>query len=763
MYRIKSSTLLRSSYYGAGAITASLFSSNNYKGNSVCQPLRSTTTDADIKQIEDISTNPLMKKGSLPLFTEIKSEHILPAVQEDLKTLKSNFQDFEAILLNPQMGEAWGQRRVEYDYPSVVEKLEQMQFPLSYSWGVVGHLMGVKNSDDLRKAHDTIQPSVIEVHQKMGQSQALFNAMTALKKRNSIWQDLDETQKRIVNSAIRQMESSGVGLKPELREKFNQLQLEAAELSTKFSNNVLDSTKLFKLELTNPADVEGLPLSAKALAAQTANASSEVKTATAENGPWVITLDMPSYLPAMQHLKSREIREKLYRAYVMRASSGEHDNAPIIQRTLQIKAEMAAMLGYKSFAEKSLSSKMAPSVDSVLELISMLQTKSLPAAQRDLTELTDFAHSKGLTGPLQLWDVPYWSERLREDLYQYEEEELRAYFPLPTVLKGLFSLANRLFGITIEAADGQTQVWHPDVQFFNIKDDKTGEYIASFFLDPYSRPADKRGGAWMDVCVGKSKVMQRLPVAYLTCNGSPPVGEQPSLMTFREVETLFHEFGHGLQHMLTRVEHGDAAGINNVEWDAVELPSQFMENWCYDKPTLYGFAKHFQTGQPLPHELFEKIKAAKNFQAGLAMLRQLFFGAMDMRLHSELYDPFGTQTPFEVQHELAKQFTVIAPLPEDRFLCSFGHIFAGGYSAGYYSYKWAEVMSADAFGAFEDVGLDNETAVQSTGRKFRETVLAMGGGRHPSDVFRDFRGRDPSPEALLRHSGLLVDATAGKK
>eukprot|EP01038_Epipyxis_sp_PR26KG_P012317 gene12317-16521_t len=689
--------------------------------------------------------NPLLNKKSTPLFREISSKDVLPAIENDLNLLKSTIKEFEEDL----------SQRKNIDYDAVIERLEKIQAPLGYSWGVVGHLMGVKNSDELRKSHDAIQPSVIEVYQKIGQSQPLFNSLTTIKNNANLWNSLDYTQKRIIDSSIRQMESSGVGLVGEKKEKFNKLQLEKAELSTKFSNNVLDSTKQFKLKITDKKQIEGLPDSAKAAAAQKAVSEGDAN-ATPENGPWVITLDMPSYLPSMQHMKDRSIREKLYRAYVTRASQGDMDNAPIIQRILQIKAETAQMLGYKSFAEKSLSAKMAPSVDAVLELIEMLREKSMPAAIKEIHELKEFARSQGFTDDLSLWDIPFWSERLREKQYEFEEEELRPYFSLPIVLNGLFKLARRLFGVIIEPADGQAQVWSDDVKFFNIKDEKTGEYIASFYLDPYSRPAEKRGGAWMDVCLGKSKVLERKPVAYLICNGSPPVGDKPSLMTFREVETLFHEFGHGLQHMLTKVEHGDAAGINNIEWDAVELPSQFMENWCYDRPTLYEFARHYESNEPLPEELFQKIKAAKNFQAGLQMIRQLFFGAMDMQLHSDKFDPFGNKSPFEIQHELAKIYTVIPPLPEDRFLCSFGHIFAGGYSAGYYSYKWAEVMSADAFGAFEENGLDNEEAVRRTGQLFRETVLAYGGGKHPSEVFREFRGRDPSPEALLRHSGLTT-------
>lgn len=704
--------------------------------------------------------NPLMikDKSGLPKFEKITPADVQPALEHHLSKLQTSFQDFEKTLQDPtKLGSAWGRRRLEYDYEMVIEENEKIQSDLSSTWGVVGHLMGVKNSDDLRAAHDAMQGPVIEAYQKIGQSKPLFKALTALKERQSVWKDLDDAQRRIIDSSLRQMKTSGVGLEGADKERFNALQLEVAELSTKFSNNVLDATKAFKLRLTNKEDVDGLPSSALAAAAQFAVAQGEA--ATPENGPWIISLDMPSYLPAMQHLKSRDLREKLYKAYVTRASScsetsKDKDNEPIIRRILQVKKEMAQLLGYNNYAELSLASKMADSVDSVLALSEMLLSKAYPAAQKELEELKAFAKSKGFNDELALWDIPYWSERLREAQYQFSEEELRPYFAYPNVLEGLFSLIKRLFGVTIKKADGEAEVWHKDVGFFKVFDDATGEHIASFFLDPYSRPGEKRGGAWMDVCVGKSKVMDTKPVAYLTCNGSPPVGDKPSLMTFREIETLFHETGHGLQHLLTSVPHADAAGINNVEWDAVELPSQFMENFCYDRKTLYGFAKHYETGEPLPEALFQKIKDAKNFQAGLALIRQLFFGAMDMTLYSN-YDPSGPVSPFEIQQELARKFTVIPPLKDDRFLCSFGHIFAGGYSAGYYSYKWAEVLSADAFAAFEENGLDNEEAVQATGKKFRDTVLAMGGGKHPSDVYRAFRGRDPTPDALLRHAGLV--------
>jgi len=360
---------------------------------------------------------------------------------------------------------------------------------------------------------------------------------------------------------------------------------------------------------------------------------------------------------------------------------------------------------------------------------------------------------------LMPWDTTFWSERLKESKFDLKEEELRPYFALPSVLDGMFGLIERLFNVEVKKDESGVETWNKDVSFYNLYDKDSGKQIASFYLDPYSRPADKRGGAWMDVCIGKSDACGReIPVAYLTCNGSPPVGDKPSLMTFREVETLFHETGHGLQHMLTKASVGDVAGINGVEWDAVELPSQFMENWCYDKKTVYGFAKHYETGEPLPEEMFEKLKEQKTYGAGMMACRQLLFGLLDMELHSN-FDATaaenGGETIFDVHKRIAEKCTPYSqPLPEDRFLCTFNHIFAGGYSAGYYSYKWAEVMSADAFGAFEEVGLENEEKVQEVGRKFRDTVLSLGGGVGPMEVFKRFRGREPSPEALLRHNGL---------
>ena len=690
------------------------------------------------------AANPLLQQAGLPKFGEIAAKDVKPALTAALSNLEAEFSKLEKAL----------SEKDSVSYADVVEEMEVLETPVEYSWGVVNHLMGVKNSDELRAAHGDVQPEVIKTTTKLSQSAAIYNALEAVAGDASA--PLDGAQKRIVEASLKAMKLSGVALEGAAKEAFNANRMELADLSTRFSNHVLDATKAFSLTLTDPAEVDGLPPSARALAAARA-AEGGAEGATAEAGPWKLGLDMPSYLPAMKFLKSRGVRETLYRSFVTRA--GE-ENAPLISRILELRKEQAKLLGFETHAEISIERKMAASVGAVDELTEMLLAKAMPAARKELDELTAFARANGFEGAagegLALWDVPFWSERQSEQLFGFEEEELRPYFALPNVLDGLFALCKKIFGVDIvEAPPGEAEVWHPDVQFFHVNDEASGERIASFFLDPYARPENKRGGAWMDVCVGKSSKLGRIPVAYLTCNGSPPVDGKPSLMTFSEVTTLFHETGHGLQHMLTTVPHKPAAGIEGVEWDAVELPSQFMENWCYDEGTIYGsgLARHYDTGEPLPRELFQKLCEQKTYQAGMVMVRQLMFGALDMRLH-HTYDPTGDESVFDVQRELAKRFAVIPPLPEDRFLCGFTHIFAGGYSAGYYSYKWAEVLSADAFAAFEEAGLDDEEAVRRVGRKFRETVLSLGGGTHPSEVFRAFRGRDPSPEALLRHSGL---------
>ena len=695
-----------------------------------------------------ISENPLLKGSGLPPFGEIKPEDVVPAFNQLLAELDKELATIEA--------------HVEPTWSGLVEPLEKLTQRLNWSWGVVSHLMGVKNSPELREAYENVQPLVVQFSNKLSQSQPIYNAFKAVRASDT-WATLDSAQQRIVESAIRDAELSGVGLQGEARERFNAIQMELAELSTKFSNHVLDATKAFSMTLTAKEEIDGLPPSLLSLAAQGARAAGE-ENATPENGPWRITLDFPSYAPFMQHSTRRDLREKLYKAFLTRASSGELDNNPLIERILELRQELAQLLGFKTYAELSLASKMAKSVEAVESLLEELRSSSYDAAVKELEELKAFAASKGSPEAknLQHWDITFWAERQREEKFAFTAEELRPYFPLPQVLDGLFGLVHRLFGVNITPADSQAPVWHEDVRYFQIADE-TNNPIAYFYLDPYSRPAEKRGGAWMDICINRGKVTEngvtttRLPVAYLVCNQTPPVDGKPSLMTFSEVETLFHEFGHGLHHMLTKVDYSSAAGINNVEWDAVELPSQFMENWCYDKPTLFGMAKHYETGEPLPEHYYQKLLAAKNYMSGSGMLRQIHFSIVDIELHHR-YRPGSGETPKDVRSRIAKTTTVLPPLPEDSFLCAFGHIFSGGYSAGYYSYKWAEVLSADAFAAFEEAGLDNEQAIKATGKRYRDTVLALGGSKHPMEVFKSFRGREPSTEPLLRHNGLAVAA-----
>ncbi len=686
-----------------------------------------------------VTDNPLLIGKGLPPFEKITPEQVVPALTQLLAELDGELANLEASVTPTWSG--------------LVEPLTQIEERLTWSWGIVGHLMGVKNSPELREAYESVQPKVVQFGNKLSQSKPLYQAFKALKKGES-WDKLEPAQQRIVEAAIRDAELSGVGLEGEKRERFNEIQLQLAELATRFSNNVLDATKAFKLKLTSKDEVDGLPPSSLSLAAQTARAEGE-ESATPQEGPWVITLDYPSYLPFMKYSTNRELREKLYKAFISRASGRELDNNPLIERILELRREKAALLGFDSYAQLSLAKKMAADVEAVEKLLEELRVASYEAAERELEELKAFAQ----TEDLKHWDISFWAERQREAKFAFKAEELRPYFPLPQVLEGLFELGKRVFGVTITSADGQAPIWHKDVRYFQIANE-TGEVIAHFYLDPYSRPEEKRGGAWMDECFGRAKIKEdgkvaiRLPVAYLVCNQTPPVDDKPSLMTFEEVETLFHEFGHGLQHMLTQIDYPGAAGINNVEWDAVELPSQFMENWCYHPATLLGMAKHYETGESLPEHYYQKLVAAKNYRSGSAMLRQLHFSFLDMELHHR-YQPGGEETPAQVRDRIAKTTTVMPPLPQDSFLCAFGHIFAGGYAAGYYSYKWAEVLSADAFAAFEEAGLESEAAIAATGKRFRDTVLALGGSLHPMEVFKAFRGREPKTEPLLRHSGLL--------
>jgi oligopeptidase A len=687
--------------------------------------------------------NPLLEQDTLPDFSKIEPAHVLPAVREAIRLGRQDLGIIEKIS--------------DPTWQNFVMPLRALSRRIDRVWGVVGHLMGVKNSDALRAAHEEAEPEIVQFRLELGQSRAIYQ----------LWQKLQQkagtelttpARRRIAQSALRDAKLSGVGLEGEKRERFNDIQRRLATLSTQFSNAVLDSTKAFRLLLKSKEEVRGLPGSWRELAAQAARASGE-KAATAESGPWLLTLDFPSYYPFLQHAQNRVLREQVYRASVTRASgngfSSQWNNWPLIDEILQLRREEAEILGYANFAEVSLAGKMAPDTAKVRAMISDLYEVAKGAAKKEIDSLDSYAKDKGLNGDLSLWDIPFYAERRREELYNYTDEELKPYFPLPRVLSGLFALSEQLFGIRVRPADKTPPLWHNDVQFFEVYSGE--DKIAAFYLDPYARSGEKRGGAWMDVCRQREETAGStvLPVAYLVCNGTPPVGSTPSLMTFSEVETLFHEFGHGLQHMLTTIPEYEASGISNVEWDAVELPSQFMENWVYERSVMDLISGHYQTGEVLPNTLFEKIRAAKNYMAASQMLRQLYFSLLDLELH-EKYD--GTESVRTIQRRIAADYTVIPPLEEDAFLCSFSHIFAGGYAAGYYSYKWAEVLSADAFAAFEEAGLQDAAAMEKLGRRYRNTVLALGGSRHPLEVYREFRGRDATIEALLRHNGLIAAA-----
>ncbi|RLN90062.1 hypothetical protein BBJ28_00015240 [Nothophytophthora sp. Chile5] len=723
----------------------------------------------------------------LPPFQRLQISEIAPAVSNAAAAYTRDLHALEAKLSAAGRDVQWS---------DVVDPLEVQGDALGRIWGVVGHLMSVRNSEELRAVHDQLQQLVIQTVTEGSQSKPLYDAYVAVRDGEQ-WGSLDLAQQRIVELSLRSATLSGVGLEGDDKETFNKLKLRAAELvsalqcvdvllDTKFSANLLDATKAYSITVTEKKELEGLPPSLLQMFAQSAREEGHSE-ATAESGPWRVTLDPPSYVQFMKYAANRSLRETLYRAYSTRASGEPFANESIIVELLEIRQQLAKLLGFNSFAEVSISKKMAPSVEEVEKMHEDLREKCEAIAHEEVQTVAAYAQQHGQTEPLAPWDLGYWSEKLKAERYLFTDEEIKPYFPLERVLEGLFALTSRLFGVTIEAADGQAEVWNSDVRFFNVRSTEgEKELVASFFLDPYSRPKEKNGGAWMNTCVDRSRLLgpeeqggKRNPVAYIICNQSPPVGETPSLMTFREVETLFHEFGHGLQHMLTQMEYGDVAGINGIEWDAVEIPSQMMENFCYDPGAFYCFelivvcalrantiiaiircnadtiaaiSGHYQTGESLPKELFEKLKAARNYMVATGMLRQLGFGALDMHLHSH-FSP-AKEPLFDVQQRVLGRFAVLPPLEEDRFLCSFAHIFAGGYAAGYYSYKWAEILSCDAYGAFEEAAKESPEAAARVGRKFRNTVLARGGGQHPEEVFEAFRGRKPSVVPLLTQYGL---------
>ena len=706
------------------------------------------------KQKSNQTIPALLVGQGIPNFEEISPDHVEEHMPSLLKDINLSFNNLESNLQAKIIGNQ------SLTWEEVMEPIYKIGERLRWSWSAISHLNSVCNSTKLREVYEKQQPEIIRLSNRFGQNKTIYEAILHLK--NKQQSKLDDCQMRIIDSELLSMKQRGVGLESSELDSFNSNSERLAELSTKFSNNILDATKQWNLLLTESSETDGLPfrtLQSLAFAAKEAGDINKTtnKEPTPEEGPWRLSLDMPCYISVITYATNRKLRETIYKAFVGRASQGQLNNKPLIEEILILREKQAKILGYKNWAEISLESKMADNISDVETLLEELRLASLPAAERELHCLQIFAEKNQTTNQSKLapWDISFWSEKLKQEKFDLNQELLRPWFPLPNVLKGLFNLCERLFDIHIETADGEAPIWNKDVRFFKIKD-KKGNNIASFFLDPYSRPENKRGGAWMDECLARNISSNgdiTLPIAYLICNQTPPVENIPSLMSFDEVKTLFHEFGHGLQHMLTTVDYPQAAGINNIEWDAVELPSQFMENWCLDRNTLMGLAKHWETGETLSEKDFQKLILSNKFNSGLATLRQVHFALTDIRLHSQWNNDVG-KTPDQLRREIAINTTVIPPIPEDNFLCGFSHIFAGGYAAGYYSYKWSEVLSADAFAAFEEVGLENELKVKETGKQFKDTILSLGGSRAPKETYKLFRGRDATTDALIKHSGL---------
>jgi len=696
---------------------------------------------------EDVVDKVLFKCEGLPEFNEFTPQRIEKEFPSILEKLNSDFNNIEikfSSLINNE----------KLNWENIMQPLNKINEELRWSWGVISHLNSVKNSEELRNVYAKLLPHVINLGNKFGQSKIIYKALKTLRENNNF----DVTKNRILDKEIIDMEHSGISLSESDQKSYNTISERLGELSTKFSNNVLDATNKWHLILDNKSQVKGLPervLELMALSAQ--RHLKKDGDIDSQSGPWKLSLDIPTYTAFMSYAEDSSLREKLYKAFVSRASEGDENNSQIIEEILSLRTKQAKLLGYDSWADLSLSTKMAGKINSVEKLLEELREPSFKAAELELENLNNFANKNGFNDDNQLkpWDISYWSELLRKEKLNLDQEALRPWFPLEDVLQGLFRLCEKLFDIKVVEANGEAPVWNEDVLFFNIFNNSNNK-IASFYLDPFSRPESKRGGAWMDECLNKnidSEGNQIVPVAYLVCNQTPPSKNKPSLMSFDEVQTLFHEFGHGLQHMLTTIDLPQAAGINNVEWDAVELPSQFMENWCFDKKTLLNIARHYETGEKLHDEDYEKLCANRTFNCGMGTLRQLHFAITDLRLHSNLtsYQELNSD---EIRRDIAKNTTLIPPINEDKFLCCFSHIFAGGYSAGYYSYKWAEVLSADAFSMFEEAGLENDQEIKDIGKNFKETILSLGGSLPPLEIFKLFRGREPKTDPLIRHLGL---------
>jgi len=676
--------------------------------------------------------NPLLANSKLPMFSQIKPEHIVPAIDRLLAEARSSVEQHL-------------QATQHYTWENLIEPLENVEDKLNKAWSPVSHMNSVVNSDELRDAYNACLPKLSAYSTEMGQNEALFKAYRFIADSDE-FASLDIAQQKIIRNALRDFKLSGIDLDNEKKQRYKDISLELSALASNYEENLLDATNAWSKLIRDPQDLAGLPESALAQARQTAESHNE--------DGWMITLQFPSYISVMTYADNRELRREHYEAFATRASdqgphAGQWDNSENMEKILALRYEKARLLGFNNYAELSLATKMAEKPDDVTHFLEDLADRSWRDARKDLAELREFAKHYGVHD-LQSWDMAYFSEKMRQHFYQLSQEEVKTYFPITRVLPGLFAIVEKLYGLHITEI-GDFDSWHPDVRFFQIHD-QAGRLRGQFYLDLYAR-AKKRGGAWMDDCVSRKKsdgAVQN-PVAYLTCNFTPPTGDTPALLTHDEVTTLFHEFGHGLHHMLTQIDHLGVSGINGVEWDAVELPSQFMENWCWEQEALALMSGHYQTDEKLPEALFNKMIAAKNFQAGMIMVRQLEFSLFDFRIHRD-YDPEKGGRIYEILEQVREQVAVVRPPKFNRFAHSFSHIFAGGYAAGYYSYKWAEVLSSDAFSLFEEKGIFD----QETGKAFLTNVLEKGGSQNAMELFINFRGRKPTIDALLRHNGIAA-------
>ena len=674
-------------------------------------------------------TNPLLNMQDLPAFSKIKPEHVEEAIDALLADNRKAIDDLLKSVDQP-------------DWFNMIEPIEEMDDRLSRAWSPVSHMNSVVNSDEMREAYNACLPKLSEYSTELGQNLELFKAYEAVYEKSD---NLDDAQKKVLENALKDFRLSGIDLPDEKKKRFGEISQALSKLHSQFEENLLDATNDWFKVIDDAAELAGLPESALGLARQNAEQR--------ELDGWVLTLDFPSYYPVMTYADNAGLREELYRAYNTRASDQaektQWDNSKIMDEILALRHEQSQLLGFDNFAEKSLAKKMARSSEEVFAFLNDLAARSRPQAENELQELQQFAQQEFGIDDLSPWDIAYYSEKLRQQKYNFTQEEVKPYFPVDRVIQGMFDIISELYDVNFVQLEG-IDTWHPDVRFYEIRDHQGVR--AKFYFDLYARPK-KRGGAWMDDCASRLKTSQRtqLPVAYMTCNFTPPVDGKPALLTHDEVETLFHEFGHGLHHMLTRVDYSAVSGINGVAWDAVELPSQIMENWCWEKQSLSMISGHYETGEPIPDDLFERMLAAKNFQSAMIMVRQLEFSLFDFRIHAE-YDPAQGGRIYPILNEVRQQVAVIQPPEWSRFAHGFSHIFAGGYAAGYYSYKWAEVLSADAFSMFEENGVLDKT----TGKRFLENVLEKGGSEDAMDLFVAFRGREPEIDALLRHSGIAA-------